>query len=624
MAGPGPLTLVDVEVRGLLGPDLGAAAVEAARHASPPMAMPPTRQPINLASDDLAVTWDDLCQRHPEWDGKCWEECRALYAGGQRLLGNKAVFERLFPRHMHESLLWYEARKSRAHYYPYAGTIIDHLLAGLGTDPLTVSFTSVDENGVAHTPSGAAWWEEWVEDVTDEAERPADYGLESDDAEDDDEGGRTMHQFLVDALREALQTRTAWALVDLPTIDESAPIDSQLAVERSGALDPYLCLVPAEQVVDWQCDERGRLTWAMIMTCEAVRDGLRGRRSVIRHTFTIWDATSWVRYVVMVDPKNPPQGSTVHLPVAAGDHGFGRVPLERLELPDGMYAMGKLHSLAREHFNMRCAMSWAANKSLIPILYEYLGPEDKLEMPTAAAQQDPARATSQVRAIGWTQVRGKDDKAEFVGPDPAAFVAARETCNDTMREMHRVMYSMALSADQGAAAAKQSGESKDDDHAVTAVLLDAFGIIARRWCRRLLVLAGLGRREAPPKSTVSGYQHFDVAGTTEAIQEAVTLFGKNGIPILSPLFEELAHARLYEKYLGDITQAEREKIREQIREHQAEREAMAAALPQTAAGKPAKESDGDDGTEPEGDEGPTPKMPAKRQGGPLKPRAAKR
>lgn len=616
MAGTAPKTLVEVELGNLLRDPALADTVQARRLARGPMAMPPTRAPINLASDELTVTWDDLCQRHPDWDGPCWEECRALYAGGPRLLRNKAVLERLFPRHMYEAQPWYEARKARAHYYPYAGTIIDHLLAGLGTDPLVVSFAEVNEKGEQRLAMGAEWWERWVTDVCDEAERPADYGLEDADEEDDDEGGRSMHQFLVDALREALQTRTAWVLADLPAVDETAPLDSELAVERSGAKDPYLCLIPTEQVVDWQCDERGRLVWAMILTCESIRDGLRGRRKLMRHTFTVWDAASWVRYVIDVDPSQPPNKDQAFSPVAAGDHGFGRVPIERLVLPDGMYAMGKLHCLAREHFNTRCAMSWAANRSLLPILYEFLGPEDQTAMPTAAAQQDPGRATNQIRAVGHTQVRGADDKAAFVGPDPGPFVAAREACNDAMREMHRVMYSMALSADMGTAALKRSGESKEQDSTTTAVLLDAFGAILRRWVRRLLVLAGLGRREAPPPATVMGYEHFDVAGTAQLIEEAVAFFA--GVPQHSELITELACARVYEAFVGDLTQEQRETMREQIREGMAAAEELKMqqheAVLASAMKKPGVRG------EPDDDESEAPSPSAKPASGPLKTR----
>lgn len=605
MATPsGPIrTQADVELQHApRGAELASAVAQRMRDRAPTSAGTYTA-PQSAAP--MALTWGDFQERHPDWRGEYWAECRALYAGGDRLLGDKSVLERLFRKHLHEDPKIYEERKARAHYYPYAGTIIDHLLAGLGTDALRVSFAVEDEEtGERKLDPRAEWWERWVADVTDTAERPSDYGLDDEDDEDDDEGGTTMHAFIVDVLREALQTRTAWVLADLPYVDPDAPmpaVDSKLAAEKHGLADPYLCVVPAEQVIDWQTDDKGRLEWAIIMTQEQVRATPKDRRGIVRHTFVLWDADRWVKYQIDVDPQIPPSKETVVEIVDGNTHGFGRVPIERLVLPEGLFAMGKLHSLAREHFNKRCAMSWAEYKSLFAVLYEFLGPEDNNGMPVAMSQQDGGRATNQVRGQGWTQVRGKDDSAEFIGPDTAPFTEARESCNDAMREMHRVMFSMALSANMDKAALQRSGESKEADSATTAVLLDAFGKIARRFLRRLLVLAAVGRGEASPTCHVEGLEQFDVSGVASAIQEAVDFF--NGIPVLSPTVRELALAKIYAKYLGDTTPEQMVKIRAEIKEAiSAEQMAIEGGLiPGVAPGGPAPKP-GDKAELPEPDE----------------------
>lgn len=606
--------MVDVELADATrGQDL-ADATRARMIARAPMAAPPERPPINRLAGEYTLTWGDFQARHPEWRGEYWAECRALYAGGDRLLGDPKVLDRLFPRHLYEDATVYAQRRMRAHYFPYAGTIIDHLLSGLGTDPLLISFVEVDEAGKAKAPPpGAEWWQQWVCDVTDEAERPADYGLEDDDDEDDDEGGCDMHHFIVEALREALQTRTAWVLADLPPADPDAPIDSRLAAEAAGLMDPYLQIVPTEQVIDWQTDRRGRLQWVMMMTCEQLRASPSKRRGVYLHTYTVWDAESWQRYEIEVDPQRLPNEATPYQPIEVGEHGFGRVPFERMCLPEGLYAMGKLHSLAREHFNKRAAMSWAEYKSLFKILYEFLGPEDAGGLPVAMAQQDADRATNQIRGQGFSQVRGKDDRAEFVGPDPETFTAARESCNDTMREMHRVMFSMAMSANMDSAALKRSAGSKQSDAATTEVLLDAFGQLMRKFARRLLVLASLGRSEAVPHADISGLEKFDVTGLDSKIAEAVQLFA--GVPMLSPLVKELYLAQLYSDLVGDLTQEQREQIREEIREAQAAEELAAAALAGAGgmggAGDPGSGDPAGDDTSDDAPPGPAAKPKAK-------------
>lgn len=625
MATPiGPiLTQADRELAGApRGTELAAGVAQRMRDRAP-IGVGTYVQPEAIAG---GLTWADMQQRHPEWRGEYWAECRALYAGGDRLLGDKAVLERLFPSHRHENGQVYDERKKRAHYYPYAGTIIDHMLAGLGTDPLRITFAAVDdEKGTRELAPEAKWWERWVQDVTDTAERPSDYGLEDSDDEDDDEGGTSMHTFIVDVLREALQTRTAWVLADLPAADPDAPpkvIDSALAHEQQGLSDPYLCVVPAEQVIDWQCDDKGRIEWALVMTQEQIRTTPKDRRGKVRHTYVLWDAECWTKYQIDVDPTQLPAPEQ-SVPVVAGPtaHGFGRVPIERMCLPEGLYAMGKLHSLAREHLNKRCAMSWAEYKALFAVLYEFLGPEDNNGLPIAGAQMDGNRASNQVRGQGYSQLRGKDDDARYIGPDVAPFKEARESSNDAMREMHRVMFSMALSANMDSAALSRSGESKTQDSATTGVLLDAFGQIARKFLRRLLVLAGLGRGEAPPSCRAEGLEQFDVSGVADAIQEAIDLF--NGIPILSPLFRELALARVYSKYLPELTHDQQATIREQIRDAISNEQAAieGGLMPGIAAGgaapKPSDKpvlpgdlEDEDDDPEPE------PKPSGKGKGGP--------
>src|ERR1044072_3509572 len=101
MATLGPIrTQVDVELANAPRGEELAAAVARRRSARAPTAMAPTRIPNTDPA--LTMTWADFQVRHPEWQGDFWEECRALYAGGQRLLADQKVLARLFPQHTSE------------------------------------------------------------------------------------------------------------------------------------------------------------------------------------------------------------------------------------------------------------------------------------------------------------------------------------------------------------------------------------------------------------------------------------------------------------------------------------------------------------------------------------------
>lgn len=582
--GPNSLqTLTDIELQNLEGgpPMEARAAAEMAKRAAATGARRPTQADL----DAFSLTWGDLKQRHPEFLGSFWEECRALYAGGHRLFGNGKIVESLFPKNMFEDPEVYKERVKRAHYFPYPGTILDSLVAGLSSDPLRVSFAEENpEDGTRTLDAAAEWWEQFVGDVKNEAEslQGLDYEAAlSDQSEEDSraEGGCSAHEFMLEVAREAEQTRTAWILCELPEIDdeESEQVDSVAAAEQLGMVDPYLCIIPAEHVIDWHEDARKELEWVLVRTERTLRPTLRSRRDTVEQTYTIWTRTGYLRYVVIFDPKKPPDDNQEIKVTKVGDHPFGVVPFVRFTLPEGMWGMGKLHSLAREHFNKRCAMAWAEYKSLFPMLYEYLGAEDSNGMPIAQAQQDAGRAVNQVRAIGWTQIRGKDDRAEFVGPAADAFNSARESCNDLMREMHRVMFSMGLSANMDSAALQRSGDSKAQDKAATEVLLDALGVLIRGCFRRCLALVARGRAERVPSYTCGGLEHFDAQGVLDAINEMVLLLSVG--PIKSATAAELLYSRLYAKVLGEgATQEQLENIRSEVAEQVSAEQILAEAM----------------------------------------------
>ena len=599
-------SLSDLEIAGVpRGAELDAmvAAKRAAQIGPGSSALASRKIDLNT----VGIPWRMLQGRHPAWDEKFWQECRALYAGGKRLLGDDAVMCRLFPQNLYEPPDVYAARRARAHYYPYSGTIIDSLLAGLSADPLRVAFGKIDEStGKLDEAAGADWWKAFVQDVSDESE------TEPDDDDDDPTDGMPIHHFLIEVMRECMQTRFTWVRCEMPAIDPEYAADSKLTEEQ--AKQPYLCLVPAEQVIDWEYDSKGeRLLWLLTLEKSSPRSSIRELRGTKEHhCYTLWTEVDWVRYEIDVDPRQPPADDAI-IQASAGElHDFDRVPFDHVCLPEGLYAMGKLHSLAREHFNKRCAMSWAEYKALFPILYEFLDDGNNSDLPTVG--EDANRATTQIRAQGYSQTRRANDKAQFIGPDVGPFKEARESCNDAMREMHRVMFSMALSANLDSAALQRSGDSKEQDTAATKVVLAALGMIMRRVSRVLLGLVAAGRGDDMPPTVISGLEHFDIAGVTQAVADAVQVF--SGIPIKSKTFAALFLLNLYRKLLADgVTDAQLDEVRKEIEETLAQEEliddmAMQGQTPSTEGGA----GGGDDGGSGGDDDEREPPAPAPRVG----------
>jgi hypothetical protein len=438
--------------------------------------------------------------------GDYWHQCRALYAGGRRLLMDKAVMDAVFPSHGNEAPKVYEQRRARAFYIPYAGEIIDHLLAGFAADPVRLT-AGADEKRQGEEAELPQSWKDFAEDISPPGGKKQPLG-----------------SFAVDTLREMFMTQTAWVLVDLPARDPNAAAPAnRLDEEKQGLLDPYLCIIPSENVIDWECDdETGELEWVLCHWRMRKRAGLTDKRDTITDRWTYWTREGWEKYELNWKEKDAPKPETIVPCVDAKPHTFGVVPFVRLQVPDGLFAMGKLESIAREHFNKRNALGWAEYKSLFSILYEFTAPPPQgAFQPTAKGATDPNRATNQLRGQGYTQIRGEKDSAQFVGPDVAPFNEARESCAELMREMHRVTFSMALSANMDSAALQRSGDSKAKDAAQIAAILAKVGEIIREGVEVIVKLVGQIRKDTTADNVrVTGAEKFDADSIAAAIEEA--------------------------------------------------------------------------------------------------------
>lgn len=491
-----------------------------------------------------------LTQTRPDdYDADYFRRLRALYEGGKKLLGDHALLAEILPKHRSEHAQVYRERQRRAFYVGYAAEIIDHIVAALMAEPVR---PCLDDGKTDDETPLPPFYAELTEDVS-----PA--------------GGekRTLHEFIRDRVLEALITRRAWALVDLPDTQSEQFVDRG-EQEHAGALDAYFVPLPTESVVDWEQDEDGELSMAVIYTCEAKRTGIDSGRAATRHRWRIYTRENWALYEFVETNENKlePEKSA-ELVGGVGTHSFGRVPVVQMVLPPGLWAMNKLEGPAREHFNKRNQLAWGETQSLLPELYEFLAPEG----PSGGVipgenQQDPGRATSQPRGQGYVQQRGAEDKAAFVGPDADPFKEARASCSELRDEMHRVMHQMALSADNSGAALKRSAESKQQDAAATGVVLGALGQLARKFVCALYEMASLGRKDTAQQGKwhCEGLDRFD-AIAPDAIIDRMVNDSTIGKDIPSATFQKLATMQRVEALLESITPDQREQIEKELEEN---------------------------------------------------------
>lgn len=486
--------------------------------------------------DPTAVMFKVLESKHPEYDALYWRKCKALYAGGRELFRDSDLLEHIFPQHRNEPKDIYQERLRRAFYITYPGEIIDYIVSGLMTDPIEM---------MAETEH-----DDYYDDLFEDMSQP---------------GGRrcTLNQFLRAQILTALQCRVAWTQVDFPRVEEDAEPESEADQEEGGALDAYAFHLENEQVFDWEENGAGELTWVKCCVEENERPSFATGFGMVTRVYMIYGPTGWARYVVTFPRDKPPKPETMIPLDDVGEHSFGKVPILRLELPSGLWAMSKLEGMATELFNKRCALSWAEYKSLFQERHEFQAPPDPLASgPTIA--EDQGRATDQVHGIGWTQVRYSGDRVEFIGPDSAPFGHAMASCRDIRDEMHRVTYQMALATDVGSAALQQSGDSKKENRAAHGVVLVGLGEYVRDHAFDLIQTISDGRQD-DYEWTASGMSKFDTADVGSEIEDAEKL---EGIDIPSPTFQLRYKYALAKAKLGDeASEEDLEKIESELEEN---------------------------------------------------------
>lgn len=476
--------------------------------------------------------------RNAAYQGPFWAKCKALYAGGPALLGNDGLLRQCMPPHTNEAQEVYTERLKRAFYLPYAGSIIDQLVAQLTNKPVTIEPEETTEGSDDGGVSGSEPTEEdlppYYADLVKNCGRP---------------GGRrcSLNQLAREQILTALQCQTAWTLVDLPPAQPYASLAEQ---DAAGALNAYVCPIDPECVIDWEEQEDGELGWVLIQDVSARRADLTANRDIVTMRWRYYTADSWAIYEISYDSKkrlDGPSDTDDVVLVDSGTHSFGRVPVRRLALTEGLWAMGKLEAIARAHLNQRNALSWGQLKALFPVPVLYAETPHQ-ESPIS---EDTSRV-NQKHGQGFLRVLAEKDRLEYFSPDSAPYSVAGEDLTHLRDEMYRVLYSMAQSVDNSGAALKRSAESKTVDQAAAAVILRALGVYVREHLEDLLLTISTGRRDNL-RFCAKGMDNFDDQTLTQVVTEAV---GLETVPIPSATFQQLYKYKLAKLALGPDTRDE--------------------------------------------------------------------
>ena len=474
-----------------------------------------------------------LKQRNPQYRDNYWARCRAFYKGGEYLL-NSSITRHVFPKHQNEDELIYDLRRRVSHYVNYSGEVIDHLVAKLMSDPIRIS----------GEPELDGFYKCFLEDCTPPSGQVTD-----------------INTFLRDVVLTAMQCKTSWVLVDLPSVDQDN-IQSLAEQETIGALDAWCVEIQPESVVDWEEDSAGELEWAMLCFKSMKRDGITGSRDQVTEKYVAYTRSDWSVWEVKYKQGGEPDDEDVIPLVNYGKHSFGHVPIIRLELPEGLWAMGKLESIAREHFCKRNALAWAEYKALLPVLYEFHNNDPILQSYGGDSTHED-RAYIQPRAVNAVQVRDEKDRVEWVAPDKGPFEHSLTSINNLRDEMHRVVHQMAQAADNKGALLTRSGESKKIDGQATNIILESLGKICRDFAKHLMKMIQYGRGDHNIEWQVEGMTDFTTESIADVIEMEAVLDVSVQIP--SPTFKKIRKSQVANRILGDsVSEKDRDKIEKEL------------------------------------------------------------
>lgn len=508
---------------------------------------------MDAAPFPKVIKYKVLKTRHENYMQEFWKRCKALYAGGPTLLNNLPLLRLVMPPHTREMTEVYEERLKRAFYIPYPGSIIDALIAQLMSKPLTIELEEATEE------EGKIKDGERTEDVVEE-ELPPYYRDLIKNCAQPGAKKQTLNQLAREQIATALKCQTAWALVDMP----KAPMGGYLnraEQEKAKGLNAYICQIDPECVVDWEEKEDGELAWVLIQDMIVKRESIEKERNMVTIRWRYYRETDWAIYELTYDRKKKADGPADTDDVKLkeeGKHSFERVPVRRLKLSEGLWAMGKLEAMARAHLNQRNALSWGQLKALFPVPVLYVQNPD----PKAPVSEDAGRVAQQ-HGQGFLRVFAENDKLEYFAPDVAPYEVAGKDLNVIRDEMHRVLHSMAQSVDNSGAALQRSGESKAIDQAAAAVILRALGTYIREHIEDLLLTVATGRKDSH-RFCASGMDNFDDVTLSQLVVDAV---GLAAISIESAKFNELWKYKLAKLAIGaDATEDDLRTIKTQLAE----------------------------------------------------------
>jgi hypothetical protein len=277
----------------------------------------------------------------------------------------------------------------------------------------------------------------------------------------------------VDFWRKVWETialnKAAYVLIDLPAPDAGVPAPINFAQQQeAGLLNPYLVLYKPSQVINWETDDYGNLTWCIIAV--TVEERVPFEKPVIADYWYYFDTEEVgcyksVRKDDQVTSERSDQDMAVLVDGYPRKHAMSnlhRIPIRKIEVLDGLWLGNRVYLPLLNHLNLDNAFDFALFQSALAQL-------------VIKGKFDDSVTMSEVAYLKL----GKDDDAFYLEPEGKAYDAIATRLDGLEERIYKACYLMDQARTNRSTPSAQSGISKQQDKTPSRDALSAYGDVIR-------------------------------------------------------------------------------------------------------------------------------------------------
>jgi len=427
----------------------------------------------------MPILLENLDATNSGYDADYWRDLDALYRGGRAFRDRIRNF---LLQHQMEPTAVYHQRLQEASYRSYLGPIIDYYVAWLFSGAFSVRAKSLTGDTLQEPDP---WYAAFREDVG---------------------GDIDMTDFMRERFKTALVKKRAHWICELNDDGQADWPDNLAEFHGRKFGEARLFKVDPEELYDWETDVKGNLTWCVIHNIQKIRPTVYQKRVLNVETWKVYDVkyvtTFEIRYE---DGKRPASTELISEKEQPRRHGFLQVPLQTVEIPEGLWIANRIRDPQLEHFRLGTGLGWAIRRTC------YAMPVFKIK----DATKPP------VMGAGYFIMIDVDEEMTWSAPPNQPFDVISKEVDVQRNDMFRVTHQMALGLDNNAETVGRSADSKAEDNAATRIMLNAYGMIMAEVIEETYEMISDARGDKDISWSIEGFSGYDTATAPEVISNAM-------------------------------------------------------------------------------------------------------